>query len=86
MDPSATRIEPLLSAKFAFLKPVSVPRYQKFPLGDGRSFFLYEHIQQNRQLFEEKTQEQMGDIHGPSDQIFSLQTVGHGTLHFSMIL
>ncbi|OQV25243.1 Membrane-associated phosphatidylinositol transfer protein 1 [Hypsibius exemplaris] len=52
-DPSATRIEPLLSAKFSFLKPVPVPWYQRFPLGDGRSYFLYEHIQQNRPLFED---------------------------------
>ncbi|KAH9393496.1 Membrane-associated phosphatidylinositol transfer protein 2 [Tyrophagus putrescentiae] len=33
-DPSALRIEPLLSARFSYIAPVSVPRYQKFPLGD----------------------------------------------------
>uniref|UniRef100_A0AAR2KSH4 DDHD domain-containing protein n=1 Tax=Pygocentrus nattereri TaxID=42514 RepID=A0AAR2KSH4_PYGNA len=36
-DPSASRLEPLLEKKFHLLAPFSVPRYQRFPLGDGHS-------------------------------------------------
>lgn len=39
-DPSALRIEPLLSARFSYIAPVNVPRYQKFPLGDGQPIHL----------------------------------------------
>ena len=36
-DPIATRIEPLVSARFSLLPPLNIPRYQKYPLGDGHS-------------------------------------------------
>lgn len=39
-DPSASRLEPLLEPKFHLVSPVSVPRYQRFPLGDGQSLLL----------------------------------------------
>ncbi|XP_035381873.1 membrane-associated phosphatidylinositol transfer protein 2-like isoform X5 [Electrophorus electricus] len=39
-DPSASRLEPLLEKKFHLLPPFSVPRYQRFPLGDGNSALL----------------------------------------------
>ncbi|XP_075690205.1 membrane-associated phosphatidylinositol transfer protein 2 isoform X7 [Rhinoderma darwinii] len=39
-DPSASRIEPLLEKKFHLLPPFNVPRYQRFPLGDGNSALL----------------------------------------------
>ncbi|XP_074976953.1 membrane-associated phosphatidylinositol transfer protein 3 isoform X8 [Caretta caretta] len=39
-DPSASRLEPLLEKKFHLLPPFNVPRYQRFPLGDGRSHQL----------------------------------------------
>ncbi|XP_035235944.1 membrane-associated phosphatidylinositol transfer protein 2-like isoform X4 [Anguilla anguilla] len=39
-DPSACRLEPLLEKKFHLLPPFSVPRYQRFPLGDGNSALL----------------------------------------------
>lgn len=39
-DPSASRLEPLLEPKFHLVPPVSVPRYQRFPLGDGQSLLL----------------------------------------------
>ncbi|XP_025776037.1 membrane-associated phosphatidylinositol transfer protein 3 [Puma concolor] len=41
-DPSASRLEPLLEPKFHLVPPVSVPRYQRFPLGDGQSLLLAE--------------------------------------------
>jgi len=50
-DPIAHRIEPLLSAKFSRAPPVNVPRYQKYPMGDGASHFLSDFIQTNTQLF-----------------------------------
>uniref|UniRef100_A0A3Q4N2I2 Phosphatidylinositol transfer protein membrane associated 2 n=1 Tax=Neolamprologus brichardi TaxID=32507 RepID=A0A3Q4N2I2_NEOBR len=39
-DPSASRLEPLLDKRFYLLPPCSVPRYQRFPLGDGHSALL----------------------------------------------
>uniref|UniRef100_A0AAR2L8W1 Membrane-associated phosphatidylinositol transfer protein 3 n=1 Tax=Pygocentrus nattereri TaxID=42514 RepID=A0AAR2L8W1_PYGNA len=36
-DPSASRLEPLLHSCFHRLPPFPVPRYQRYPLGDGRS-------------------------------------------------
>ncbi|AWO95996.1 putative membrane-associated phosphatidylinositol transfer protein 2-like, partial [Scophthalmus maximus] len=39
-DPSASRLEPLLDKRFYLLPPLSVPRYQRFPLGDGHSALL----------------------------------------------
>ncbi|XP_040203243.1 membrane-associated phosphatidylinositol transfer protein 2 isoform X7 [Rana temporaria] len=46
-DPSASRVEPLLEKKFHLLPPFNVPRYQRFPLGDGNSALLVEAIQNN---------------------------------------
>uniref|UniRef100_A0A674EAQ9 Phosphatidylinositol transfer protein membrane associated 2 n=1 Tax=Salmo trutta TaxID=8032 RepID=A0A674EAQ9_SALTR len=42
-DPSASRLEPLLEKKFHILPPFNVPRYTRFPLGDGNSALLGEH-------------------------------------------
>uniref|UniRef100_A0A3Q3A8W4 Phosphatidylinositol transfer protein membrane associated 2 n=1 Tax=Kryptolebias marmoratus TaxID=37003 RepID=A0A3Q3A8W4_KRYMA len=39
-DPSASRLEPLLEKSFHVLPPFSIPRYQRFPLGDGHSALL----------------------------------------------
>ena len=36
-DPSAVRLEPLLHDQFVQSPPITVPRYHKFPLGDGTS-------------------------------------------------
>ena len=55
MDPLAARLEPLLSARFANTRPVSVPRYQRYPLGDGKSNTLMDFVQSNPQLFQEST-------------------------------
>uniref|UniRef100_A0A6Q2ZE81 DDHD domain-containing protein n=1 Tax=Esox lucius TaxID=8010 RepID=A0A6Q2ZE81_ESOLU len=39
-DPSASRLEPLLEKKFHLLPPFNIPRYTRFPLGDGNSALL----------------------------------------------
>lgn len=39
-DPVATRIEPLLCKQFRFIQPCMVPRYSKFPMGDGSNLSL----------------------------------------------
>ncbi|XP_077354232.1 membrane-associated phosphatidylinositol transfer protein 2 isoform X2 [Festucalex cinctus] len=52
-DPSASRLEPLLDKRFHLLPPLSVPRYQRFPLGDGHSALLVETVQSNPQLLME---------------------------------
>ncbi|XP_044131646.1 membrane-associated phosphatidylinositol transfer protein 2 isoform X10 [Bufo gargarizans] len=46
-DPSASRIEPLLEKKFHLMPPFNIPRYQRFPLGDGNSALLVEAVQNN---------------------------------------
>ncbi|XP_023216410.1 protein retinal degeneration B-like isoform X2 [Centruroides sculpturatus] len=52
-DPSAVRVEPLLSARFSQLSPVNIPRYQKYPLGDGQPVHLAEYIQTYAHVFNE---------------------------------
>uniref|UniRef100_A0A8C7Z619 Phosphatidylinositol transfer protein membrane associated 2 n=1 Tax=Oryzias sinensis TaxID=183150 RepID=A0A8C7Z619_9TELE len=52
-DPSASRLEPLLDKRFYLLPPFSIPRYQRFPLGDGHSALLVETVQSNPQLLTE---------------------------------
>ncbi|MGH0167487.1 UNVERIFIED_CONTAM: hypothetical protein FKN15_062602 [Acipenser sinensis] len=54
-DPSASRLEPLLEKKFHLLPPFNVPRYQRFPLGDGNSALLVETVQSNPILILEST-------------------------------
>uniref|UniRef100_A0A7N8XF59 PITPNM family member 3 n=1 Tax=Mastacembelus armatus TaxID=205130 RepID=A0A7N8XF59_9TELE len=39
-DPSASRLEPLLQPLFHKFPPFAVPRYQRYPLGDGRSALI----------------------------------------------
>uniref|UniRef100_A0A8C7QBP5 DDHD domain-containing protein n=1 Tax=Oncorhynchus mykiss TaxID=8022 RepID=A0A8C7QBP5_ONCMY len=43
-DPLASRLEPLLEKKFHLLPPFNVPRYTRFPLGDGNSALLGEGV------------------------------------------
>ncbi|KAM9840889.1 membrane-associated phosphatidylinositol transfer protein 2 [Aulostomus maculatus] len=52
-DPSASRLEPLLDKRFHLLPPFSIPRYQRFPLGDGHSALLVETVQSNPQILME---------------------------------
>ncbi|KAG8597576.1 hypothetical protein GDO81_002329 [Engystomops pustulosus] len=52
-DPSASRIEPLLEKKFHLLPPFNVPRYQRFPLGDGNSALLADVVQFHGAVFVE---------------------------------
>lgn len=50
-DPVASRLEPLLSARFTNLPPINVARYAKYPLGNGQPYHLMELIQSHPQLF-----------------------------------
>ncbi|NXD78509.1 PITM3 protein, partial [Halcyon senegalensis] len=54
-DPSACRLEPLLEKRFHLLPPFSVPRYQRHPLGDGRSHQLGDAIHNHSALFLENS-------------------------------
>jgi len=56
-DPIAARLEPLISARFSMLSPVNIPRYAKFPLGNGQPYHLLELIQTSPHMF--------SDIPGP---------------------
>ncbi|CAG0925135.1 unnamed protein product, partial [Notodromas monacha] len=39
-NPVASRIEPLLATRFAQLPPIPIPRYSKYPMGDGTPTIL----------------------------------------------
>ncbi|XP_066116805.1 membrane-associated phosphatidylinositol transfer protein 2 isoform X4 [Saccopteryx bilineata] len=52
-DPSASRLEPLLERRFHALPPFSIPRYQRYPLGDGCSTLLAEALQTHNTVFQE---------------------------------
>ncbi|XP_015806695.1 membrane-associated phosphatidylinositol transfer protein 3 isoform X2 [Nothobranchius furzeri] len=55
-DPSASRLEPLLQPLFHKLPPFAVPRYQRYPLGDGRSVLIADSIQGHPSVFLEGDQ------------------------------
>ncbi|XP_043940084.1 membrane-associated phosphatidylinositol transfer protein 1 [Protopterus annectens] len=50
-DPSASRLEPLLCKIFHAVPPFSIPRYQKYPLGDGNTALLADAVQAHASLF-----------------------------------
>ncbi|OWR54650.1 protein retinal degeneration B [Danaus plexippus] len=50
-DPVASRLEPLLSARFSNLAPINVARYAKYPLGNGQPYHLMELIHTHPTLF-----------------------------------
>ncbi|XP_039361313.1 membrane-associated phosphatidylinositol transfer protein 2 isoform X7 [Mauremys reevesii] len=52
-DPSASRLEPLLEKRFHVLPPFNIPRYQRFPLGDGSSALLADVVQSHGAVFME---------------------------------
>nr|XP_042708441.1 membrane-associated phosphatidylinositol transfer protein 2 isoform X10 [Chrysemys picta bellii] len=52
-DPSASRLEPLLEKRFHMLPPFNIPRYQRFPLGDGSSALLADVVQSHGAVFME---------------------------------
>uniref|UniRef100_A0A4W5MBJ3 Membrane-associated phosphatidylinositol transfer protein 3 n=1 Tax=Hucho hucho TaxID=62062 RepID=A0A4W5MBJ3_9TELE len=53
-DPSASRLEPLLETLFHKLPPFPMPRYQRYPLGDGRSTLIADSIQSHPDVFLEE--------------------------------
>uniref|UniRef100_UPI003FA615DB Membrane-associated phosphatidylinositol transfer protein 3 n=1 Tax=Homo sapiens TaxID=9606 RepID=UPI003FA615DB len=61
-DPSASRLEPLLEPKFHLVPPVSVPRYQRFPLGDGQSLLLADALHTHSPLFLEGSSDSMAPV------------------------
>ncbi|KAG5683657.1 hypothetical protein PVAND_012925 [Polypedilum vanderplanki] len=50
-DPIGARLEPLISARFSMLAPVNIPRYAKYPLGNGQPYHLLELIQTSPHMF-----------------------------------
>ncbi|XP_060064604.1 protein retinal degeneration B-like [Ylistrum balloti] len=50
-DPTAARLEPMLHSSFKHIFPIKVPRYTKFPVGDGEPIHVVETIQSNLSLF-----------------------------------
>lgn len=72
-DPSASRLEPLLHSEFHKLPPFPVPRYQRYPLGDGRSTLIVNDIHSYPDVFLPGSAVPVG-----ASQSSSLQTE-HGT-------
>lgn len=52
-DPVAVRVEPLLCKQFALIEPCTIPRFSKFPLGDGSNLSLDHFIVKHNHLFEQ---------------------------------
>jgi hypothetical protein len=48
-------VEPLLCKQFRFIEPCMIPRYTKFPLGDGANLSLDHFIVKYGNLFETNT-------------------------------
>ncbi|KAM7412896.1 hypothetical protein PAMA_020332 [Pampus argenteus] len=67
-DPSASRLEPLLQSLFHKLPPFAVPRYQRYPLGDGRSVLIADSIQGHPNVFFEGEQNPSGPASQPSSE------------------
>ncbi|XGW16419.1 hypothetical protein V3C99_001689 [Haemonchus contortus] len=40
LDPCGARLEPVLNQHLSLLPPANVPRYQRYPVGDGRSLYF----------------------------------------------
>lgn len=51
-DPVAVRIEPLLCKQFRLIEPAMIPRYCKYPLGDGGNLSLDYFIVKHGHLFD----------------------------------
>ncbi|KAF7666800.1 hypothetical protein LDENG_00091690 [Lucifuga dentata] len=67
-DPSASRLEPLLQPLFHKLPPFAVPRYQRYPLGDGRPMLIADSIQYHPNVFLESEQTPAGPTSQPSSE------------------
>ncbi|CAG6001164.1 unnamed protein product, partial [Menidia menidia] len=67
-DPSASRLEPLLQPLFHKLPPFAVPRYQRYPLGDGRSLLIADSIQAHPMVFLEGEQYHGSKASQPSSE------------------
>uniref|UniRef100_UPI00398EEF08 membrane-associated phosphatidylinositol transfer protein 3-like n=1 Tax=Pristiophorus japonicus TaxID=55135 RepID=UPI00398EEF08 len=74
-DPLACRLEPLLTRDFHLIPPFVIPRYQKFPLGDGNSSLLVDTLQSFTSIFSGVPEPSstttltpaLGDLWRPSD-------------------
>lgn len=51
-DPGAIRVEPILCKQFRYIQPCTVPRFSKFPLGDGYNLSLDHFIVKHGNLFD----------------------------------
>ncbi|KAI2656295.1 Membrane-associated phosphatidylinositol transfer protein 3 [Labeo rohita] len=67
-DPSASRLEPLLHSQFHKLPPFAVPRYQRYPLGDGRSNLIVDEIHSYPDVFLPGSTVPVGASHSSSPQ------------------
>ncbi|CAH1718054.1 unnamed protein product [Chironomus riparius] len=62
-DPVCARLEPLISARFSMLAPINIPRYAKYPLGNGQPYHLLELIQTSPHMFSDlPTPRRLSDI------------------------
>ncbi|XP_023673882.2 membrane-associated phosphatidylinositol transfer protein 3 isoform X4 [Paramormyrops kingsleyae] len=75
-DPSASRLEPLLSPRFHRLPPFAVPRYQRYPLGDGRCTLIADTIHSHPEMFSEDGPGPGGEDSGGGPRRGSLTSVG----------
>ncbi|KAM4596004.1 membrane-associated phosphatidylinositol transfer protein 3-like [Polymixia lowei] len=77
-DPSASRLEPLLQPLFHRLPPFAVPRYQRYPLGDGRSTLIADGIHSHPDVFLESDRYSGTPASQPSPQTETDRGGGEG--------
>ncbi|KAM6960535.1 membrane-associated phosphatidylinositol transfer protein 3-like [Aplochiton taeniatus] len=83
-DPSASRLEPLLQPLFHRLPPFAVPRYQRYPLGDGRSNLIGDGISSHPGVFLGGEPSPVGSASRPSNDAPTGGGGGHRTSVTSM--
>ena len=84
-EPLSARIEPLILPQFSQISSVNVPRYQKFPRGDGVSSDVMAVISKRPKLFRDKPKkgEKIG-VHRTSSNMSTSSTVSIEVMDFSV--
>ena len=84
-EPLSARIEPLILPQFSQISSVDVPRYQKFPRGDGVSSDVMAVIGRRPELFREKPRKgEKIKVERTCSNMSTSSTVSMETLDFSL--
>lgn len=86
-EPLSARIEPLILPQFSQISSVNVPRYQKFPRGDGVTCDVMAVISKMPKLFRDKPiKGEKINVHRTSSNMSTVSTVSIEVMDFSVSL